>query len=109
VSWPANAGHPGDDCTDAEDVLRLYPRQQAHGTLYIGVTNNLERRVWEHKQELVPGFTKKHGVNMLDYFEKCGDIGNAIHSETRLKKYKREWKTNLIQKNNPEWRDLAAG
>jgi putative endonuclease len=78
-----------------------------NGTLYIGVTNDLERRVWEHKEGLVPGFTKKHGVKLLVYFQAFTDIGEAIHRETRLKKYKREWKMNLIQRENMEWCDLA--
>ncbi len=79
-----------------------------NGTLYIGVTNDIQRRVWEHKQGLVPGFTKKYGVKLLVYFETFTDIGEAIHRENRLKKYKREWKMNLIQRENVEWRDLAA-
>jgi putative endonuclease len=79
-----------------------------NGTLYIGVTNDLQRRVWDHKQGSVPGFTKKYGVKLLVYFETFTDIGEAIHRETRLKKYKREWKMNLIQRENVEWRDLAA-
>jgi len=77
-----------------------------NGTLYIGVTNDLGRRVWEHREGLVPGFTKKYGVKMLVYFEMFEDIHDAIARETRLKKYKREWKMNLIQKDNVEWRDL---
>jgi putative endonuclease len=78
-----------------------------NGTLYIGVTNDLDRRVREHKEGLVPGFTKKYGVKMLVYFETFGDIRDAIARETRLKKYKREWKIKLIQEKNVEWRDLA--
>ncbi len=79
-----------------------------NGTLYIGVTNDLTRRVWEHKQGKASAFTTKHGVKMLVYFEEYGDIGDAIGRETRLKKYKREWKINLIQQKNVEWRDLAV-
>ena len=79
-----------------------------NGTLYIGVTKDLGRRVREHREGSVPGFTKKYGVKMLVYFEEYGDIGDAIHRETRLKKYKREWKINLIQEHNVEWRDLAV-
>ena len=79
-----------------------------NGTLYIGVTNDLERRVWQHKQGLVPGFTKKYGVKLLVYVEAFTDIGEAIHRENLLKKYKRAWKMNLIQHENVEWRDLAA-
>jgi putative endonuclease len=78
-----------------------------NGTLYIGVTNDLVRRVWEHREGKVEGFTKKHGVKRLVYYEMFGDIHAAIHRETRLKKYKREWKMNLIQRENVEWRDLA--
>ncbi len=78
-----------------------------NGTLYIGVTNNLARRVWEHQEAMVPGFTKTYGVKMLVYFENFDDIGQAIHRESRLKKYKREWKINLIERDNRQWRDLA--
>jgi putative endonuclease len=77
------------------------------GTLYIGVTNDIERRVYQHKDGKVEGFTKKYGVTMLVWFEEWGDIGDAIHRETRLKKYKRDWKINLIEQSNPEWLDLA--
>jgi putative endonuclease len=78
-----------------------------NGTLYIGVTNDLARRVMEHREGLVPGFTKKYGVKTLVYYETFDDINAAIHRETRLKKYKREWKINLIQQHNVEWRDLT--
>jgi putative endonuclease len=78
-----------------------------NGTLYIGVTNDLARRALEHREGLVPGFTKTYGVKMLVYYEAFGDITQAIGREKRLKKYKREWKMNLIQQNNVEWRDLA--
>jgi len=78
-----------------------------NGTLYIGMTNDLARRVWEHKEELVPGFTKTYRVKTLVYFEMFEDVNAAIHWETRLKKYKREWKLNLIEKRNPDWRDLT--
>jgi putative endonuclease len=78
-----------------------------NGTLYSGVTNDLARRMWEHREGLVPGFTKTYGVKTLVYYETFDDINAAIHRETRLKKYKREWKMNLIQQNNVEWRDLT--
>ena len=77
-----------------------------NGTLYIGVTSDLGRRVWEHREGLIPGFTNTYGVKMLVYFETFDDIHAAIARESRLKKYKREWKMNLIQKDNVEWRDL---
>ena len=79
-----------------------------NGTLYIGVTNDLARRSWEHREGMVAGFTKKYGVKILVYYEMFGDIGAAIHRETRLKKYKREWKLNLIEQRNPNWTDLSG-
>ena len=75
--------------------------------MYIGVTNDLVRRVWEHRNGLAEGFTKKHDVKMLVYYETFDDVHAAIGRETRLKKYKREWKINLIQERNVEWRDLS--
>ncbi len=80
-----------------------------NGTLYTGVTNDLMRRVWEHREGVVPGFTKKYGVKMLVHFEEFGDIGLAIQRETRLKKWKRRWKLQLIEETNPDWRDLYEG
>jgi putative endonuclease len=77
-----------------------------NGTLYIGVTSDLAKRVWEHREGLIEGFTKKYGVKMLAHFEEFGDVGLAIQRETRLKKWKRQWKLELIEKENPNWRDL---
>lgn len=77
-----------------------------NGTLYIGVTNDLARRVWEHREGLAEGFTKKYGIKTLVYYEAFDNINAAIDREKRLKKYKREWKINLIQQQNVEWRDL---
>jgi putative endonuclease len=76
------------------------------GTLYIGVTNNLVRRVYEHRMDLVEGFTKQHGVHRLVYFEQYDDIEQAILREKRLKKWNRSWKIRLIEENNPNWDDL---
>ena len=77
-----------------------------NGTLYIGVTSNLVKRIYEHKEALVEGFTKKYGVHGLVYYEICDDILGAIEREKKLKKYKREYKMNLINEMNPEWNDL---
>ena len=77
-----------------------------NGALYIGVTNNLARRIWEHREGSVAGFTKRYSVKNLVYFEMFENIHDAIHRESRLKKWKREWKMNLIQQNNVEWNDL---
>ena len=77
-----------------------------NGTLYIGVTNNLIRRVYEHKNDLIDGFTKKYDVHLLVYYEQYEDIENAIQREKRLKKWNRQWKIELIERDNPEWNDL---
>ena len=77
-----------------------------HGTLYIGVTSNMLRRVWEHKRGCVPGFTRRYGVNHLVYYEAYESPEAAICREKAMKKWKREWKISLIEKHNPEWVDL---
>ncbi len=77
-----------------------------NGTLYIGVTNDLVRRIYEHKNNLVDGFTKLYSVHQLVYFEGHQDIETAILREKQMKKWKREWKMNLIEKQNPGWEDL---
>jgi putative endonuclease len=76
------------------------------GTLYIGVTNDLIRRVFEHKSKLVDGFTKKYDVVKLVFFEQFDDPENAIKREKRLKKWNRAWKIRLIEEQNPNWEDL---
>ncbi len=78
-----------------------------NGTLYIGVTNNLSRRVWEHKNNMTPGFTSKYNVNNLVYYESHIYIESAIIREKVLKKWNRQWKINLIEKENSKWLDLA--
>ena len=77
-----------------------------HGTLYIGVTNNLIKRVHEHKNDLVEGFTQRYATHLLVYYEVCTDVATAIWREKRLKKWNRAWKIRLIESKNPEWRDL---
>jgi putative endonuclease len=77
-----------------------------NGTLYIGVTNDIARRAWEHREGRVRGFTRKYDVKMLVYCEPFENIAAAIHREDRLKKWKRRWKLELIEKTNPEWHDL---
>ena len=76
------------------------------GTLYIGVTNDIVRRLGEHTNGLVAGFTKKYGVTRLVYFETFGDIRDAIAREKQLKRWNRVWKVRLIEENNPNWDDL---
>lgn len=79
-----------------------------NGTLYIGVTNNLVKRIYEHKNDLVEGFTKRYHTHNLVYFEPYEEINEAILREKRLKKWNRQWKMELIEKNNPEWKDLYS-
>ena len=76
------------------------------GTLYVGVTNDLIRRVAEHKEGKVPGFTKRYGATKLVYWEEFGDPADAILREKKLKKWRRDWKRTLIEENNPHWADL---
>ena len=73
-----------------------------NGMLYTGVTGDLIKRVYQHKKDLIPGFTNKYGVHKLVYFEQHGDIINAIIREKQIKKWRRDWKINLIERNNPE-------
>ncbi len=77
-----------------------------NGTLYIGITNNLIKRVYEHKNNLIKGFTQKYNIHQLVYYEVFNDVYEAITREKRLKKWKRQWKIELIRKFNPEWKDL---
>ena len=77
-----------------------------NGTLYVGVTSNLIQRIWQHKNDLVEGFTEKYGVHSLVYYELHGDMPVAIQREKQLKKWNRQWKIDLIEKANPTWKDL---
>jgi len=77
-----------------------------NGTLYTGVTGALSHRVWEHREELFEGFTKTYGVKKLVYYEIHEDPHDAITREKRIKRWRREWKLNLIEKDNPKWEDL---
>jgi putative endonuclease len=79
---------------------------QRNGTLYIGVTNDLSRRVYEHRTKQVKGFTPRYGVAMLVWYEAYGDVNEAIAREKNLKTWHRAWKLRLIEEMNPDWRDL---
>jgi len=78
-----------------------------YGTLYIGVTSNLIRRLWQHRNDVLTGFTARYAVHRLVHFELFGDMERAILREKQLKRWHRQWKINLINAENPEWRDLA--
>ena len=75
--------------------------------LYIGITNNLQRRIYEHKNKLVDGFSKKYNLTKLVYYESTVDVNSAIKREKQLKNWHRDWKINLIEEDNAEWKDLA--
>ena len=77
-------------------------------TLYIGMTNNIIRRVYEHKNKLNDGFTKKYNITKLVYFESTPDVNTAIEREKQLKNWHRQWKINLIESKNPSWQDLSG-
>ena len=76
------------------------------GTLYIGKTNDLHKRIWQHKQKEIAGFTKKYSVDCLVYYEAYEDYWDAANREKRMKKWNRAWKIELIEKDNPDWSDL---
>lgn len=82
------------------------PGSRRSASLRPGCTNNLIRRVQEHRDERVPGFTKRYGIKLLVYFEVHHDINSAILREKRIKRWHRKWKLELIEKMNPQWRDL---
>ena len=79
---------------------------QVRGTLYIGVTSDLIQRIWQHKQNLVDGFTKQNQLHQLVYYELANDMLTAIAREKQLKKWNRAWKIELIEQTNSDWRDL---
>ena len=77
------------------------------GVLYVGFTSDLRKRVWEHKNGVVEGFTKRYFVHRLVYYEQTENVLSAIEREKRIKKWNREWKVRLIEEKNPEWKDLS--
>jgi putative endonuclease len=80
--------------------------RQRNGTLYVGVTDDVVRRIWEHKSDAVEGFTKRYGIHLLVYAEFHETMPLAIAREKQIKKWRRAWKLRLIEQRNPEWRDL---
>ena len=79
----------------------------SHTVLYVGMTNNIVRRVWEHKQHVVEGFTKKYNCSELIFYESCGEVLDALEREKQLKKWSRKKKEELIFATNPDWNDLS--
>jgi len=96
---------------DQESIINMQSyvyilSSKKNGTLYIGVTGNLIKRIYEHKDYMVEGFSRKYHVHTLVYYELAEEIVSAFKREKQLKKWKREWKIALIEKNNPQWEDL---
>ena len=91
--------------TNKQPAVYILSSKQ-NGTLYIGVTSNLVKRIWQHKNHVVDGFTKKHDVNTLVWYELHETMESAISHEKRLKSWKREWKVRMIEKKNLWWQDL---
>ena len=89
-----------------KDICVYILASRKNGTLYTGVTGDLVKRTYEHKQEMIDGFTKKYNIKMLVWFEKTEDPAAAIQREKQIKKWKRKWKIELIEQRNPEWNDL---
>jgi putative endonuclease len=87
----------------------IYIMTSISGTLYIGMTNDLGRRVYEHKYKMIEGFTKKYNVNRLVYFEETTDVQTALAREKEIKKWRRSKKIELIKSLNPQWEDLSEG
>ncbi len=79
-----------------------------NGTLYIGVTSDLVKRVWQHKNEVSTGFVRRYGCTKLVWFDETSDVHEAIREEKRLKGWRRQWKVELVERGNPRWRDLAS-
>ncbi len=93
---------------DKEPVVYILASKR-NGTLYVGVTSDLRKRIWEHKNDLMEGFTKQYGVHCLVYFELHGDMATAITREKQIKKWNRAWKIKLIERTNPQWKELWEG
>ncbi|WP_374369636.1 GIY-YIG nuclease family protein [Dongia sp.] len=106
VDGPPEAGHDRNGATQTVFAAAYIMTDAPHGTLYVGVTTNLVRRIAQHRAGEIDGFTKRYGLKRLVYFEAHDDINAAIHREKRLKKWPRAWKVRLIAKENPDWRDL---
>jgi putative endonuclease len=104
---PAQAGIHYNNNPMSRQYYVYILASKPNGTLYIGMTNNLSRRVWEHRQDVVEGFTKRYNVHRLVYSESFARPQDAIQREKRLKKWNRAWKIRLIESTNPGWNDLS--
>jgi putative endonuclease len=104
---PADAGiHYGDMWNMDKQPAVYILASKRRGTLYVGVTSDLVKRIWEHKTDVIVGFTKRYEIHQLVWYESHTTMESAIEREKALKKWKRAWKLELIETNNPEWQDL---
>jgi putative endonuclease len=94
------------NCTMSKQPAVYILASRKNGTLYVGVTSDLVKRVWEHKNNMVEGFTKRYSVHQLVWYELHESMNSAIQREKRLKSWKRKWKVQLIESRNPDWKDL---
>src|SRR5262245_23014585 len=94
------------ELNNMENAFVYIIASRRNGTLYVGSTTNLMQRIWEHKNNIVPGFTSKYKVHQLVYYEMHQDIMEAARRERRIKNWRRKWKLSIIEKLNPTWRDL---
>ena len=110
MSFPASIGARASTRWKRIQVNKRYfvylLASKRNGTLYLGVTGDLANRTWQHKNDLIEGFTKKYGVHLLVWFEEFGDIGDAIAREKQIKGWNRKWKIKLVEKGNSGWNDL---
>jgi len=106
MAGPVPAIHVLLSCEHGGRWVRVFMTNRANGTLYVGVTNDLLRRGHEHRNGLIPGFTKQYGLKLLVYFEQYDDIRLAIQREKSIKRWPRAWKVRQIHQLNPDWEDL---
>ena len=104
MSSPTTIGDPEYNMNQSYFIYILASKR--NGTLYVGVTSDLLKRVWQHKHNLIEGFTKRYKIHLLVYYEMYRNINEAIAREKQLKKWNRDWKLKLIEKTNPDWEDL---
>jgi putative endonuclease len=110
LSFPARTARIASGLGEGNPVKKRYfvylLASKRNGTLYLGVTSDLANRTWQHKSDLIEGFTKKYGVHLLVWFEEHNDIRDAIDRERQIKGWNRAWKIKLNEKRNPQWLDL---
>jgi putative endonuclease len=103
---PRESGDPEGGCVERKQPIVYILASKRNGTLYTGVTSDLVRRTYEHRNSLADGFTKRYGVHSLVYYELHGEMIEAIRREKQIKKWNRQWKIDLIEQRNPDWHDL---